>query len=677
MHIRFNLQIALKLKTMRKFQLFLFCMFFCLTAFAQKQYKLNSPDGQLQTNIVAGKQLTYDITLNGKTILEASPLAMQLDNGEVWGENDKPSSAKQKSVNEKVASPFYRASELANVYNELTLQFKGFNVVFRAYNDGIAYRFVNRGKKPFKVIDEVVDYHFPYDAEATVPYVKARKNEGYNAQFFNSFENQYTTAKLSKLEKEKLSFLPLIVTLEDQVRVCITEVDLENYPGLYLKTGNGTNQLLGDFAPYPKSVEQGGHNMLQMVVKEHENFIAKVDQPRNFPWRVAIVTKNDVDLASSNLSYVLAEPSRLNDISWIKPGKIAWDWWNNWNLDGVDFETGVNNATYKAYIDFASKNGIEYVILDEGWAVNKKADLMQVVPEIDLKELVAHANKKNVGLVLWAGYHAFNRDMENVCRHYSEMGIKGFKVDFMDRDDQEMTAFNYRAAEMAAKYKLILDLHGTHKPAGLNRTYPNVLNFEGVNGLEQVKWSTPKELDQVKYDVMIPFIRQVAGPMDYTQGAMRNASKGNYFPSNSEPMSQGTRCRQLALYMILESPFNMLCDSPSNYEREQECTDFISTIPTVWEESIVLEGKMGEYIVTARRSGDTWYIGGLTDWNARDIELDLSFLGSKTYNGKLFKDGVNAHRSGRDYKAVNLQAKKGDKIKIHLAPGGGFALTLK
>ena len=373
---------------------------------------------------------------------------------------------------------------------------------------------------------------------------------------------------------------------------------------------------------------------------------------------------------------MLAAPSRLSDLSWIKPGKVAWDWWNAWNLDSVDFATGVNNATYKAYIDFASSKGIEYVILDEGWAVNLKADLMQVVKDIDLKELVDYAADRNVGIILWAGYYAFERDMENVCRHYAAMGVKGFKVDFMDRDDQEMTAFNYRAAETCAKYKMILDLHGTHKPAGLNRTYPNVLNFEGVNGLEQMKWS-PASLDQVKYDVMIPFIRQVSGPMDYTQGAMRNASKGNYYPCNSEPMSQGTRCRQLALYVVFESPFNMLCDNPSNYMREPESTDFIAAIPTVWDESIVLDGKMGEYIVTARRKGDVWYIGGITDWTARDIEVDCSFLGDKAYNATLFKDGVNAHRVGRDYKRESFSVKKDSKLNIHLAPGGGFALQIK
>ena len=661
---------------MKAFRIFTLCALCALSAQAQKQYSLASPDGKLKTTVTTGAQLSYDITFDGQQVLENSPISMTLDNGEIWGENDKPSKVSRKSVDGEIKSPFYRADELDEEYNEMTLQFKGFNVEFRAYDDGIAYRFVNKNKKPFKVVKEGVDFNFPFDVTAHVPYTIPRRKGHYNEQFWNSFENQYTTNNITKLEKEKLAFLPIIAELKNNVKLCITEVNLESYPGLYVKPGNG-NQLTSDFAPYPKRVEQGGHNMLQMIVKEYEDFIAKVEKPRSFPWRVAIVTDEDEELASTNLSYLLAEPSRLEDISWIKPGKIAWDWWNDWNLDGVDFETGVNNPTYKAYIDFASKNGIEYVILDEGWAVNKKADLMQVVPEINLEELVAYANSKNVGLVLWAGYHAFNRDMENVCRHYSEMGIKGFKVDFMDRDDQEMTEFNYRAAEMAAKYKLILDLHGTHKPAGLNRTYPNVLNFEGVFGLEQVKWGKPGEIDLISYDVMIPFIRQVAGPMDYTQGAMRNATKANYRACNSEPMSQGTRCHQLALYMILDSPFNMLCDTPSNYEREKECTEFISSIPTVWDESIVLDGKMGDYIITARRKGDTWYIGGLTDWSERDLEVNLSFLGDRAYSGKLFKDGVNASRIGRDYKSESIQAKKGDKIKIHLASGGGFALILK
>ncbi len=413
-----------------------------------------------------------------------------------------------------------------------------------------------------------------------------------------------------------------------------------------------------------------------MIITEREDYIARVDSPRGLPWRIAIVTDDDRNLAASNLTYQLAEPSRVADVSWIKPGKVAWDWWNNWNLDGVDFLTGVNNDTYKAYIDFASANGIEYVILDEGWAVNLKADLFQVVDEINLQELVDYAAAKNVGLILWAGYYAFARDMERVCDHYSKMGIKGFKVDFMDRDDQIMTDFNARAAEMAAKYHLVLDLHGTHKPAGLNRTYPNLLNFEGVHGLENTKWA-PESYDQVKYDVMVPFLRQVAGPLDYTQGAMLNGSRGNYHPCNSEPMSQGTRCRQLALYVTFDSPLNMLCDSPSNYMREQECTDYIAEIPTVWDETRILDASMGEYIVTARRKGDKLYIGGITDWTPRDMKVDLSFLPAGNHTATLFRDGVNAHRRGRDYKKETVNVSAQTPFDVHVAPGGGFVLIVE
>lgn len=652
------------------------CALFALSVQGQKQLLLSSPDGKLKSTITVGDKLTYDISCNGQQVLAPSPISATLDNGKVWGDKARLSKVTEKKNDTQIDAPFYRSSCVRDYYNELTLRFKGdYSVVFRAYNDGVAYRFVNHAKKPFCILNEEVDYRFPADVTASVPYVNAGKDGDYNGQFHNSFENVYTTAPISQLNKERLMFLPLVVQATPEVKVCITETDLNNYPGLYLTNAKGSNSLSGIQAPYPKTMKQGGHNNLQMRVQTREEYIAKVDGPRNFPWRVAVVTTRDTQLAASNLSYLLAEPSKLSDTSWIKPGKVAWEWWNDWNLCGVDFKTGVNNATYKAYIDFASQYGIEYVILDEGWAVNLKADLMQVVKEIDLKELVDYAAARNVGIILWAGYYAFERDMENVCRYFSEMGVKGFKVDFLDRDDQLMTDFNHRAAAMCAKYHLILDLHGTHKPAGLNRTYPNVLNFEGVHGLEQMKWR-PAGFDQITYDVMIPFIRQVAGPMDYTQGAMRNATRENYYPSNSEPMSQGTRCHQLAMYIVLESPFNMLCDSPSNYMREQESTSFIAQVPTVWDETVVLDGKMGEYIITARRKGDTWFVGGLNNWDARDVEVDLSFLSSGSHKAVLFKDGVNAHRTARDYKREEVSVSSAQPLKVHLAPGGGFTLQI-
>lgn len=652
------------------------CALFALSVQGQKQLLLSSPDGKLKSTITVGDKLTYDISCNGQQVLAPSPISATLDNGKVWGDKARLAKVTEKKNDTQIDAPFYRSSCVRDYYNELTLRFKGdYSVVFRAYNDGVAYRFVNHAKKPFCILNEEVDYRFPADVTASVPYVNAGKDGDYNGQFHNSFENVYTTAPISQLNKERLMFLPLVVQATPEVKVCITETDLNNYPGLYLTNAKGSNSLSGIQAPYPKTMKQGGHNNLQMRVQTREEYIAKVDGPRNFPWRVAVVTTRDTQLAASNLSYLLAEPSKLSDTSWIKPGKVAWEWWNDWNLCGVDFKTGVNNATYKAYIDFASQYGIEYVILDEGWAVNLEADLMLVVKEIDLKELVDYAAARNVGIILWAGYYAFERDMENVCRYFSEMGVKGFKVDFMDRDDQLMTDFNHRAAAMCAKYHLILDLHGTHKPAGLNRTYPNVLNFEGVHGLEQMKWR-PAGFDQITYDVMIPFIRQVAGPMDYTQGAMRNATRENYYPSYSEPMSQGTRCHQLAMYIVLASPFNMLCDSPSNYMREPESTSFIAQVPTVWDETVVLDGKMGEYIITARRKGDTWFVGGLNNWDARDVEVDLSFLSSGSHKAVLFKDGVNAHRTARDYKREEVSVSSAQPLKVHLAPGGGFTLQI-
>ena len=663
---------------MKKILLFV-CILWALTVQAHKEFELFSPDGKLQTEIKVGEYISYSISREGYRILNDSPLSMTLTNGIVWGENPRLVSTKRNSVNAMVASPFYRRSEIRDNYNSLILNFKnGWGLEFRAYDTGIVYRFVHRENKVLDIVSENVSYCFSSDFEANVPYVVPRvQRHNLDCQFYNSFENTYTTDRLSHLDKERLMFLPLVVEAENGIKVCLTESDLEDFPGLYLSAVEGEEYTLkGVHAPYPKNSIQGGHKMLQMLVQERESYIARVKGKRAFPWRMAIVTARDEQLADNDLTYLLASPSRLDDISWIKPGKVAWEWWSDRNIDGVNYVTGVNNETYKEYIDFAAKYGMEYVILDEGWAVNLKADLMQVVDSIDLKELVDYASDKNVGIILWAGYYAFERDMENICRFYSDLGVKGFKVDFMDRDDQEMVEFNYRAAAMCAKYHLVLDLHGMYKPSGMNRTYPNILNFEGVHGLENMKWS-PDSVDQVKYDVMVPFIRQVAGPLDYTQGAMRNAAKGCYFPCYSEPMSQGTRCRQLALYVVFESPLNMLCDTPSNYVREKESVDFISGIPTVWDETRVLDAKMGEYIVTARRKGDTWYIGGITDWQERDIELDFSFLKGKICQGLLYEDGINAHRIGRDFHLKLIHVDKNTRLTVHLAPGGGFAIRMR
>lgn len=659
----------------RTIPLILTLLLVCGATHAQKQYSISSPGGRLTAEITVGEELTWSLSHNGTQLIEPSPVSLTLADGEQLGPDARVVRAKQQSADETIASPFWISSEVRNQYNELLITFRGdWGIIFRLYDDGLAYRFHTNRKGTLTIANEEAAFRFTGDHQAWVPYVKGGL---VGDQLQSSFENTYVHTPLSQIDRERLIFLPLLADVAEGKRLLITEADLESYPGMYLTPDKQTpHTLRGLFARVPAAVEQGGHNMLQMRVTEREEYIAKTGGSRTFPWRVCVVANNDASLAASDMVYRLAAPPRLADTSWIKPGKVAWEWWNDWNIYGVDFKSGINNNTYKYYIDFASEHGIEYVILDEGWAVNLQADLMQVIPEIDIPELVAYGRDRGVGIILWAGYHAFDRDMEEVCRHYAAMGVKGFKVDFMDRDDQKLVDFIYRAAETASRYKLLLDFHGMYKPTGLNRTWPNVLNFEGVHGLEQLKWS-PESVDMVTYDVTIPFIRMVAGPMDYTQGAMRNAACGSYRPVNSEPMSQGTRCRQLALYVVFNSPINMLCDSPTEYMREPESLEFIASIPTVWDETLPLSGRVGEHVALARRSGDDWYIGGITGWESRDMTVDLSFLPAGQYEMTLFRDGTNAHRKGIDYRKETRTVASGETISLHLAPGGGFATKLR
>ena len=642
-----------------------------------QNYELKSPDGKIAVTVNVGDKVKYSVMHENTMVIEDSEISMVLGDGTKLGTGKvSVKRVARNTVNEVLKADFYKKKEVKNNYNELIINFKGnYKLTFRAFNDGVAYRFSTSFKKPIIVKKENVNYCFDEDYVAYIPYVNARKGDGdfLTQQFFTSFESQYDIDSISNMDVERIAFTPLLISLKDGKKAVIVESDLEDYPGTFFRKGKG-NSLEAVQSTYPKVEEQGGHNMLQMVVKEREDFVAKVNGTRDFPWRAMVISENDTDLLNSDMVYKLASPSRVKDVSWIKPGKVAWDWWNNWNIWGVDFKAGINNDTYKYYIDFASKNGIEYVILDEGWAVNKQADLFQVVPEINLEELVAYANERNVGLVLWAGYVAIDRDMEYVCKHYSEMGIKGFKVDFMDRDDQKVVDFYYRMAAIAAKYHLFVDFHGAYKPTGLSRTYPNVLNFEGVYGLEQSKWDD--DLNQVNYECMIPYIRMVAGNLDYTQGAMDNATQYHFRAIYTNPMSQGTRCRQLAEYVIFESPFNMLCDSPTKYMQNQECVDFIASVPTVWDETIALDGKLGEYAVIARRKGNTWYIGGITNWKPRRVRIDLSKLGINAQSVKMYVDGPNANRNAEDYKITEKEIKD-NKIGIEMKSGGGAVIIVK
>ncbi len=636
-----------------------------------KHYEITSPDHKLSVKIDAGERLLWSVKHDGTTVIEPSAIDLQLQ-GQLLGSRVKVSRATKTDVNKVIDTKLYKKRIVNDHHQELVLDCKGgYKVQFRAYDQGVAYRFVLDQKGLVTVLSERSSYVFADDPQAIIPFIDPKRSAGDKYQ--TSFENTYTRVALSSMKKDSLAFLPLLVELADGKKAVITEADLEEYPGMYLKRSETPNSLTSEMAPYPQTEKRGGYNNVQSVITSRERFIAKISGKRNLPWRVIAVSAQDKDLLNNDLVYELASPSRVSNIGWIKPGKVAWDWWNDWNISKVDFRAGINTTTYKYYIDFAAANKLEYIMLDEGWS--EKADIMKVIPDLNLQEIIDYGRSKNVGVWLWTGMYTLNEKMDEAYGHYAKMGIKGFKIDFINRDDQKMVGFYYRAAKKAAEHQLLVDFHGAYKPTGLNRTYPNVLNFEGVFGIESFK-ALRKEVDFPGYETLVPYIRMLAGPLDHTPGAMRNATKKQYFTSYSMPMSQGTRCHQIALYITYEAPLNMLSDNPTVYMKEQESTDFIAAVPTVFDETIPLGGKVGEYTVVARRKGSTWFVAALNNWTARDIEVDLSPLGRSAFTAVIMQDGINADRDATDYKKQTITINPGSKIKVSLAPGGGWAARL-
>lgn len=489
-----------------------------------------------------------------------------------------------------------------------------------------------------------------------------------------AYQNVYDITPLSKAQP-KLAFLPVTVDC-GSVKLTLLESDLEAYPGVFVQSQQGKYGLKGVFAPYPAKTDFYPWRK-QEYVTETTDFISRSRGSRSYPWRVLAITEKDTDMPVNNLVYALASPNRIGDTSWIKTGKVAWDWWNDWNLKGVPFKAGINMDTYKYYIDFASRNGLEFIVLDEGWYDPKSGDMLTVIPELDLTELIAYGKSKGVEIVLWTVFNVLDSQLEAACKKYADMGIKGFKVDFLDRDDQTAVEMVYRIAEMTARYKLTLDLHGIYKPTGINRTYPHIINFESVFGMEEVKWTDIKN-NMPLYDVTFPYIRMMAGPVDYTPGAMRNATKADWRAMYYTPASMGTRCHQLAAYIVHDSPFTMLCDAPTNYLNEQECVDFIASLPVEVDSTFIASGELGKYIVTVRKKDVNWYIGGMTNWDERDVQLDFSFLPEgMSYTAVLFKDGVNANKQAEDYRKETIRIDKDSRLTLHLASGGGFAMKLE
>ena len=635
----------------------------CPNHWATNSISLDWSDGTLRWSASRGAE-----PYSYHEVVAPSRLTMTTDRG-VWGEG--------------IDTAEVTLTESED-YNGALVNFGDYSVEIRTYANGVAYRFISHIDGEYKIIDELAEFSFSEEDMAWIPYVNFRPDatSDYATQFETSFENTYTHTALKDIDWRRLIFAPIVVERGD-VKLWISESNLEDYPGMFLSNRDGDGVLDTEFAPRPKEVEQGGYNMLQGMVKSRHDYIAECHGARTFPWRIVAIGEEDKDLANNDLVWELADECRLEDTSWIKPGKVAWEWWNDWGLEGVDFKPGINNETYKYYIDFASRYGIEYVILDEGWSVKGKADLMKVVPKIDIKELIDYAAERNVGIILWAGYWALNRDIEGLCKHYSEMGIKGWKVDFLDRDDQEMVEFVYDLAEIAAKYHLLVDYHGVYKPTGLNKTYPNAINFEGVHGLETMKW-LGAEHDQITYDVTLPFIRGAAGPMDYTQGAMCNAAKGYYRPDYSRPMSQGTRCHQLAMYIVYDAPLTMLCDSPTNYEKEPEFARLIASMPTALRtKRQITDGAIGEYVECfyCDIHEDISYEAGLNGNEPRRVTVSIP-INIEYESIDLYVDGARAEEDGTDYQHISIDFTKFKtysdyQIDVDMAAGGGYLMVIK
>ncbi len=630
-----------------------------------------SPSGQITINLNDAEGIHMALARDGKSLLLPSLISLNSDGNKSATKHPKiVKSSLRKGLKEMIAAPFHHTPEINAEWNELNVSLSnGQTLTFRLFDDGVAYRFSSDNKGEQTIYSETANYRLAGDPTLYMAHSTNEKNP--EAMAFQNFYSVTPSSSASPL----LAFLPIVADYGDGLKLSLMESDVEGYPGMFVSVDSIHNLISARFAKYPAKTDYYPWRK-QEYVTEKELFIAKTPGKKNFPWRIFAVTTDDRQMPVNNLVYTLASPSRVADTSWIKPGKSAWEWWNDWGLRGVDFEAGINNDTYKYFIDFAADNDIEYVILDEGWYDPKSGDMLTTIPEIDLPMLVAYAKEKGVGLWLWTVFNVLDDQLEEACKKYSEMGIKGFKVDFLDRNDQTAAEMTYRIADAAAKHGLMLDLHGFYTPTGLNRTYPNIVNYESVFGMEEMKWSDPS-VDMPKYDVTFPFIRMMAGPVDFTPGAMVNAQRGDWKALYSSPMSQGTRAHQVANYIVQDSPFTMLADSPSNYMENQETTDFIVKIPTVFDATTILDGKMGEYIVTLRESPDAWYVAGQTDWNPRDYNLNFDFLPTGgEYEVVLLKDGTNAHKQGRDYKIETFKVHKGTKKDIHLAPGGGFAVKI-
>ena len=643
-------------------------------------YTVVSPDKLVTIKVETGKTLTWSVMRDGETLVEPSAIGLDIDGAKVQpGVNPKVKKVTRRSVDE-VLHPVVptKFSDVRDNYNEMTLKMAGdFSVQFRAYDNGAAYRFVTSRPGDMTVNSETVEMNMPQGTVAYWPVYPMRHN------YMSSQESLFEKKQLDSISASNPGYLPIYMQTPAGTRVVVTEAGVDDYANLFFE-GSESNSLNGVFPKIikkkrMKTPEEGWGSDRTEVVLELQPYMAVTDGSRALPWRIVMVSPDDASFLENYLAWQLSGESVVEDASWVKPGRISWDWWSNLNVYGpdVDFEAGVNTDTYKYFIDFAAKHGFEYILLDEGWSAGT-LDIKHYKPEVNVEEIIDYGRKKGVGVVLWALWNPLAEDIEGTFDIYQKWGVAGVKIDFMDRSDQEMVNFYDAVSKAAADRHLVVDFHGAYKPSGMQRKYPNVLTFEGVLGNEYNKgegtgWNASVTPD---HNLMIPFIRNLAGPMDFTPGAVHNVTREDYHGTFSHPVTLGTRANQAAMFVVFESPLQMICDSPSNYNNAPGYAEFLSKIPVTWDETIGLDAEIGDYLMMARRKGDKWYIAAMTDWTPRDLTLNLDFLPAGKWTVESMADGRNAHREATDHKFETKTVSTGDTLDLHLAPGGGWVAIL-
>ncbi len=655
--------------TMKKLLLLNLLFFSTSSLFAQGTHTVTSPGGTIRIEVLAQKQLRYSVYFKDQLIVAPSEIDMALGHGKKLSDHPAKPRFTERLVNENIISPVpEKRKNIPDHYRELKVNLgNAFSVIFRAYEDGVAYRIATAFPDSITVQSETAAFHFP--AAHPVYYPEVPSSGGMDV-YHTSFEELYTFKTMESITSKNLFFNPVLVAPDASPKIAITESDLEDYPGMFL-TGTGSQALTGRFAPYPAEEKETSELYSTRYVSRRADYIARTKGTRNFPWRVLMIAPTDKDLPANDLVYRLASPSRVADVSWVRPGKATDEWIITSNIFNVPFKSGINTATYKYYIDFAKKFGFERIMMDAGWSDNN--DLFKIHPDINMDEIMSYAKSQGIGVSMWTLALTLDKQLEPALAQFSKWGVDFIMTDFINRDDQKAVQFYYKVAEACARHKLMLMFHGAFKPAGFNRTFPHAIAREAVLGSEYNMWSAKAAPD---HNLLLPFIRMLSGPMDYEPGMLNNATAKGFHPMPENVMSLTTRTQQLAMFVVYESPVQFFAGNPSQGMNEPAFMQLLGSIPTVWDDTRILDAKVGDFIVTARRKGTDWYIGAMTDSTARDISIPLQFLGEGSYEATICEDGANADRYPADYRLSEAVLTGKDHLKIHMAPGGGYVVKL-